>query len=120
MYHMMKFTGIIFVLPLLYADVIVFTAKKQLYLQDWLINDNTIVLKNQTLIKCSLDCAALDECMSISYHKTTQECIGVNSGYVVTPSTLGYESTGWSYYLVLDGKSLFFHNFFSFIFFLMF
>ncbi|CAC5388380.1 CHODL [Mytilus coruscus] len=100
----MKFTGFIFVLPLLYADVIVFTAKKQSYLQDWFINENTIVLKNQTLIQCAAECGALDGCMSISYKRTTQDCLGVNNGYLVQPLTLGYDSTGWSYYLVLDER----------------
>lgn len=105
----MKVEGIISVLlvlisPLLYADIVSYIATQQLYLQNWLIDANTIVLRNQSLIKCTLQCGILDECMSIFYHKGSKECIGVTIGYTVKPTSLGYTNVGWSYFLVLDGK----------------
>lgn len=109
LFDIMKFKGIILVVlvlisPLLYADIVSYIATQQSYLENWFINANIIVLKNQSLIKCSLQCGVLDECMSISYNKGSKECKGVTIGYIVQPTSLGYTSVGWSYFLVLDGK----------------
>ncbi|XP_063399501.1 low affinity immunoglobulin epsilon Fc receptor-like [Mytilus trossulus] len=42
--------------------------------------------------------------MSISYNDGSKECKGVTIGYIVQPTSLGYSSVGWSYFLVLDER----------------
>ncbi|VDH93508.1 Hypothetical predicted protein [Mytilus galloprovincialis] len=104
----MQFTRIIVIAVLdlschlFHADTFLFVAKKQSYLQDWFIHENTTRLKNQSLVQCISQCGVLDECMSISHRGSANECIGFNNAYIAQPQTLGYSSAGWSYYLVLN------------------